>query len=98
MTEPRKILRWLTIGSLLQSTLIFAIHFVLSEKISTARNSVMDPLYKSAVGKEHMDGVNHAFSSLSNDLFTIFLVGLFLTTFGYSLLRGIIKKNCASPH
>jgi hypothetical protein len=92
MSEPKRILRWLRIFAILQATLIFVVHRVLSGKLSAARNGMTDSLYRSAVANEHVNEVNHAFSTISHDLVWIFLAGMFLTSLGYSLLSSIIKK------
>ena len=97
MTEPKKILRWLTVAAMLQTTLIFLVEVVLTARLSAVASSVRDSLYSSDVAVEQVDKVNKAFSSISNDLLWIFLAAMVLTSIGYGLIGSTIKKRWPRP-
>jgi hypothetical protein len=93
MREPRTILRWLGALAMLQSTLIFLVHLVLTERLSTVSSGLTDALYKSQAASDQVDNVNQAFSSISSLALWVFVVGIAATSVGYGLLRRIIIKR-----
>lgn len=95
MTELKTILRWLGRAAILQSTLIFLVYLILTERLSIVRNSLTDALYKSHVATEQLDKINETFSSISSLTLWIFVAGIASTSLGYGLLRSIINKEMA---
>lgn len=98
MNEPKTILRWLTGVAMFQATLIFLVHLVLTERLSTARSSLTDFLNKSQVASDQGDRVNEAFYSISSLTLWILIAGIALTGVGYGLLRSIVTKTWPAPN
>jgi hypothetical protein len=82
---------------MLQSTLIFLVHLVLTERTSAVRSTITDTLYGAHIATEQVDKVNQAFSSISSLTLWFFLGGIALTCVGYGLLRTLIVKSLIRP-
>ncbi len=98
MTELSTPLRWLGRAAILQSTLIFLVHLVLTERLSRFRSDLTDALYRSHATTEQLDKVNQVFSSISSLTLWIFIAGIASTVVGYGLLRSIITKTWPVPN
>ena len=97
MTEAKRILHSIRLAAVLQMTIIFLAWVILTRKIFAISSSLRDSLYGSGVAAEEVDKVNQAFSSITDNLVWIFLVGIVLTGLGSGLLVGVIKKHWAKP-
>ena len=93
MSEPRTVLRWLAVAAMLQSAVIFLVHVMLTESLSTVRGELTDALYKGQVPVQEVDRVNQAFWSISSLIFWVVLTGIAATCVGYGLIRSLIIKS-----
>lgn len=97
LTEAKKVLRSIRLAAVLQMTLLFLVWVILTRKIFAISSSLRDALYGSGVAAEEVDKVNRAFSSITDYLVWIFLVGIVLAGMSSGLLVGVIKKNWPKP-
>ncbi|MEK6278774.1 MAG: hypothetical protein AABN95_00310 [Acidobacteriota bacterium] len=93
MTDIKTILRWLAGAAILQSTVFFLVHLVLTKRFGTVRGSLTDALYRCHAATEQVDKANQAFFSISSLTLWILLAGIAATSVGYGLLKSIIIKN-----
>jgi hypothetical protein len=82
---------------MLQSTLIFLVYLVLTERLSAVRSSLTDAMYRNHVAIEQVDKVTQVFSSTSSLALWIFIAGIAATGVGYGLLRSMIMKRWPKP-
>ena len=97
MPEPKKVVRWLRVASILQSTLIFLFDFMFNRRIDAVRGGLQSYLYQSEVNAAHVNKVNNGFDSLTTHFNWIFLAGILLTLVAYFALESLVKRNWPRP-
>lgn len=97
MTEAKKILRSIRLAAAVHMTILFLAWVILTRKIFAISSSLRDALYGSGVAAEEVDKVNRAFSSITNEVVWIFLVGIVLAGVSSGWLVSVIKKNWPKP-
>ena len=96
MSEPKNIVRWLRVTSMLQSTLIFLVYLFFTRRIDSVASRVKTSLSQSEVATAQVNQVTNTVESLATHLTWIFLVGMALTKVSYAALEKVIKKHFAT--
>lgn len=96
MSEPKNIVRWLRVTSMLQSTLIFLVYLFFTRRIDSVASQIQTSLYQSEVAAAQVNQVTNTVDSLATHLFWVFLAGMVLTIVAYAALEKVIKKHFAT--
>ena len=97
MAELKTVLRWLRYVAMFQSTLIFLVFIVLTEKLSTVRRNLLEALYTSNAPTEQVDKINQTLFSISSLAVWFFIIGIACTGVTYGFLSNIIRKTWPAP-